>query len=248
MQAGNIRRGDREWIATARYALALSVVLATVFQNSPALRAQAGFIPPLFVGGQLPVAPGNAVAGGQVYLEALVGDDGQVMAVRPLRITPGFTDRAISAVTGWRFQPASEEVAPIEGKAVEPKKVQGTVFVAAMFSPPAMLGPTPGQPPQNVGVASPESPMPTSAAVANYPVQGAGSGVVLIEVTIDARGTVSDSRVRLSSPGFDAVALSAAQAWAFRPARRQGVAVTGRAYLIFAFQVPVVGSPFSPRQ
>jgi len=224
-----------------RLAVPLAIVLSIL---AAPVAAQEGFKPPLFIGGQLPVAPGNAVAGGQVYLEALVADDGQVMAVRPLRATPGFTDRAISAVTGWRFQAATEVVPPTEGNPADTKKVRGTVFVAAMFSPPAMFGPTIGQPPQDVAVASAESPAPMASAPANYPVNGAGSGAVLVEVTIDARGNVSDTRVRLStSSGFDTVALSAARAWAFRGARREGIAVTGRAYLIFSFQVPVVSLP-----
>jgi len=223
-----------------RLAVPLAIVLSVL---AAPVAAQPLFVPAAFLGGQLPVAPGMAGAGGQVFLEALVADDGQVMAVRPLRTTPGFTDQAIKAVNGWRFRPATEDVPPLPGKLSETKPVQNTVFVAAVFTAPAVMGPTAGQKAVDVARASDESPSPTSVGFANYPVQAFGAGTVLVEVTIDPQGSVADSRIKVSSPGFDAVALSSARAWAFRAARRQGVAVFGRAYLIYSFQAPVLAPP-----
>src|SRR5258705_346072 len=67
------------------------------------------------------------------------------------------------------------------------------------------------------------------------PVLGVSGGEVFLE------GVVTDARIDVSSPAFDEAAIGAARAWSFRPARRDGRAITTRAYLIFAFQQPVTG-------
>jgi TonB family protein len=66
---------------------------------------------------------------------------------------------------------------------------------------------------------------------------------VLVEVTIDGAGVLTDAQVNVSSPAFDAAALAAARSWSFRAARKQGNAVTTHAYLLFAFRQPVTGLP-----
>ena len=60
-------------------------------------------------------------------------------------------------------------------------------------------------------------------------------------VTIDDAGILTDVHVVLSSPAFDAAALTAARSWLFADAERNGQAVKARAYLLFGFRQPVVG-------
>jgi TonB family protein len=110
-----------------------------------------------------------------------------------------------------------------------------------MFAPPALTGPTLGTPPQDVASASDEIPQPTNATPAAYPLRAMGAGTVLVEVTLDAAGALTDARIRVSSPAFDAAALSAAQSWSFRAARRNGTGARTHAYLVFGFRPPVVG-------
>jgi TonB family protein len=66
-------------------------------------------------------------------------------------------------------------------------------------------------------------------------------GTVLVDVTLDGAGMLADARVRVSSPAFDAAALSAARSWSFRAARRNGTGSPTHAYLVFGFRPPVVG-------
>jgi len=66
-----------------------------------------------------------------------------------------------------------------------------------------------------------------------------GGGTVLVEVTIDDSGTVADARIIVSSPAFDAAALTAARSSSFMLARRSGRAVMTRAYLLFGFRSPI---------
>jgi TonB family protein len=64
---------------------------------------------------------------------------------------------------------------------------------------------------------------------------------VLVEVTIDADGILTDVHVVVSSPAFDAAAITAARSWLFADAQRNGIPVQARAYLIFGFRQPVIG-------
>ena len=188
------------------------------------------FVPAVYVSGEVPAPPALAVSGGEVFLELLVARDGRVDSIRTLRTTPPFTEAVIAAVRGWRFRPA-EAGGP----------VGSPVFVAAMFTPPALNGPTLGEPPQDLALVSEESPMPIVPAPAGYPVRAVGNGTVLVEVTIDNASVLTDARVVVAAPAFDAAAVAAAKSWSFADAHRDGTAVTTHAYLLFGFQQPVVG-------
>jgi TonB family protein len=214
------------------------ILAMIVMHTSATAGAQGAFEPARYVSGQLPVVPPLAISGGEVFLEALVNVDGGVDSVSTLRTTPPFTDVVIKAVRGWRFTPAAE-AADSTGQAVPNAPVAGPVFVAAMFTPPTANGQTLGDPPQDLGAASDETPMPVAANPAAYPPRAVGDGAVLVELTIDEVGILTDAQVKVSSPAFDAVALDAARSWFFVAARRHGNAVTTHAYLLFAFRQPV---------
>jgi TonB family protein len=223
-----------------RYALA--GILTVALAGSAAVPAQPRFTPARYVSGDLPAIPVLAVSGGEVFLEVRVAGDGHVDAIRTLRTTPPFTDAVIQAVRGWRFKPAAEIVTPPSGQPeAPPQPVAGSVFVAAIFAPPVLNGPTLGQPPQDLASASPEAPMPMTATPAPYPPRAMGNGTVLVEVTIDSAAALTDARVVVSSPAFDAAAKAAAKSWSFLVARRKGDAVKAHAYLVFGFQQPVTG-------
>jgi len=83
--------------------------------------------------------------------------------------------------------------------------------------------------------------MPITATPAPYPPRAVGNGTVLVEVAIDNAGALTDARVVVSSPAFDAAAMAAAKSWSFLTARRKGDAVKAHGYLLFGFQQPVVG-------
>jgi TonB family protein len=188
------------------------------------------FVPASYATGALPATPALAVSGGEVFLEVIVANDGHVESIRTLRTTPPFTDAVIAAVRGWRFTPADTG-----GPVASP------VLVAAMFTPPALGGPTQGQPPQDVAVPTDGAPMVRAATPALYPPRAVGSGTVLVEVTIDSVSVLTAARVVVSSPAFDAAALAAAKSWSFADAHRNGNAGTTHAYLLFGFQQPVIG-------
>ena len=211
------------------------------FHRSAAVRGQPPFVPASYVSGSLPVAPVLAVSGGEVFLEVRVTAAGGVDSIRTLRVTPPFTDVVIDAVRGWRFTPATGTGDLADPAAATIRPLPWSVLVAAVFAPPALSGPTLGTPPRDVLSASDEIPQPMGTAPPAYPVRATGGGTVLVEVTLDGAGVVTDAQVRASSPAFDAVALSATRSWSFRAARRNGTGSPTRAYLLFGFRPPVVG-------
>src|SRR5579864_2699712 len=213
-----------------RYALATTLAAAL---NASVAGAQPGFVPASYTSGGLPAAPLLAVSVGAVFLEVMVADDGHVDSIRTLRTTPPFTEAVTGVVRNWRFKPAVEAARP----------VASSVFVAAMFAPPALNVPTLGRPPQDVASPSAETPGTIVANPASYPLRAVGDGTVLVEVSIDAGGMTTDAHVIAPAPGFDAAAVAAARSWLFVGARRGGSGVPARAYLIFNFRAPVTGLP-----
>jgi TonB family protein len=208
----------------------LVTLLMVVLTEFGTFGAPDRFVPASYVSGALPAAPVLAVSGGEVFLEVTVANDGHVESIRTLRTTPPFTDAVIAAVRGWRFAPANTG-----------QPVASPVLVAATFTPPALDGPTQGQPPEDVGVPTDGTPMVTAATPALYPPRAVGTGTVLVEVTIDFASVVTAARIVVSSPAFDAAAVAAAKSWSFTDAFRNGDAVTTHAYLLFGFQQPLVG-------
>jgi protein TonB len=186
---------------------------------------------PRLVAGEVPAPPSpRTVGGGEVVLEAEVDSGGKVAGVKVLRDTPPFTAALSDAVAGWSFESGAA----------------GYVLVAGLFAPPTLYGPAPGQPPRDVASPSEEVPYPSTRAPAPYPPGAVGSGSVLVEVEVDAAGTVASAKVVRSAPGFDESALRAARAWRFRPARREGKPTASFVYLVFGFRAPVVPPPPPP--
>jgi TonB family protein len=189
------------------------------------------FAPPRYDTGDLPATPVLAVSGGVVFLDVAVAADGEVSTVDVLRTTPPFTEALAAAVRGWHFSPAT----------IDSAASPAHVFVAGMFAQPTLSGPTLGAPPSDVQAASDDVAFPTSTSPAMYPPRAIGDGTVLLELMIDADGLSAAPRIVASSPAFDQAATAAAATWFFRPARRNGQAVSSRVYLVFAFRPPIMG-------
>lgn len=218
-----------------RLALVLALaVVATIEADTPTL-FESGSVPTLSV---LSVE----VGGGEVLLEVSVDRGGAVTDIKPLRETASFTERMTQAVRSWHFKPSEIEIPAERRKPGGPatEAVATKVLVAGVFSRPSVIGPTLGEPIREVGTASNDIPFPTSLPTVAYPPGKTSAGVVLVELQVDAKGGVSDAKVRVSSPGFDSVALSTAQQWKFRLAKPRGANVPAVAYIVFGFQVPKV--------
>jgi hypothetical protein len=192
--------------------------------------AAQGFDPPRFREGSLPARPSpQVVAGGQVLLEVVVGGDGAVAEVTTLRDTPPFTGMLREAVTGWRFRAATEDG---RGRA-------WPVLVAGIFRPPALAGPVAGIPPRDIDTPCSEIPVPLGLVVPAYPPTTLGDAMLLVELGVEADGTVADPRILEGNGPFAQPALDAARGMRFRPACRHGRPVSVSAYLVLGFRSPI---------
>jgi len=216
----------------------LAVVLVLAF----AVRLDAADTPALFQSGIVPTLPVMSadVGGGEVLLEVTVDRTGAVSVIKPLRDTVTFTERMTQAVRTWRFKPAERDIPTAQRKAGGPltERVDTKVLVAGVFRRPSVIGLTLGEPVRDVAVASADIPFPTSTVPPAYPPAALSPGVVLVEVSVNAKGGVSDAKVRLSSPGFDSAALTTARQWQFRPGKSGGASAPAVAYIVFGFPVP----------
>ena len=216
-----------------RFALVLALSVAVRIEaDTPAL-FQSGNVPTLSV-------MSADVGGGEVLLEVTVDRTGAVSVIKPLRETASFTERMTQAIKTWRFKPSEMDIPTERRKPGGPstERVDTKVLVAGVFRRPSVIGLTLGEPVRDVATASADIPFPTSIGTLAYPPAAISPGVVLVEVQVDTRGGVLDARIRVSSPGFDSIALSTARQWTFRPAKTRGTNAPAVAYIVFGFPVP----------
>lgn len=204
--------------------------------------SQAPWKPAKLLYGTPPIIPVQAVAGGEVFLEATVSKVGQIDALVPLRATPPFTANALEAVSDWRFQPAEGLVprSPDDTRPMVLEAVESKVFIACVFRPPTLNSPTLGEPPKDVKAPSDDVAFPLSTVTPPYPPMALADAVVVVQVTVGITGQVLAAATVRSAAGFDEPALAAARQWTFRPARVRGRLEESFAYLVFGFRRPVV--------
>jgi TonB family protein len=199
------------------------LALAIAFPAAVSSGAQDAASPIAYRNGALPGLPLLALGGGEVFLDVTVAADGRVEKVTVLRATPPFTDLVADAVRRWTFVPG----------------VEGHVLVATLVRPPALQGPTLGEPPRDVAGPPERIPFPTATVTPSISPFAHGSGVVLVESHVDRAGTVTDAIVLQSAPPFDEGACAAVRLWKFRPARIGGQAVASVVYVLLGFPIPV---------
>jgi TonB family protein len=172
---------------------------------------------------------------GSVWLQGLVvvrvsaaGEVTETATVyAPGPIGPAMT----SAVTGWEFAPALEDDA----------RVEGAVLIAAIVRPPTF--------PDVVGFGDTmegtkrlpkDVPAPIHVQAPPYPPLAVGDGVVVVEISVGADGSILSVVPLTPASGFDSAALDAARQWTFRAAERNGERVAGCAYVLFGFVSPAL--------
>jgi TonB family protein len=211
---------------TVQHVATCAALTISLFAGPEAARQTSAFQPARYRAGSLFALPNTVVGGGEVWLDVAVDDRGNPSSVTPLRATPPFTELVTSAVRGWAFRPARES-----GTASA-----SHVFVAALIRPPSLtVGSTLGEPVRNVAAASPELGVARSTILPVQNPLGHRSGVVLVEINVDAQGGVTRTAAVRSAPPFDSAATDAASKFTFAPAQHRGVAVPSIAYIAFGF-------------
>jgi TonB family protein len=86
-----------------------------------------------------------------------------------------------------------------------------------------------------------DAPSVISAAEAAYPLNSISSGTVVLEVTLESSGAISDVRVVRGIPSLTEAAERSIRQWKFRPAQLNGESVRSKIAVAFSFVPPGVG-------
>jgi TonB family protein len=87
------------------------------------------------------------------------------------------------------------------------------------------------------------APRPAGPTDVGYPASGHGDAAVLLELTVDADGKVTEARVVTGDEPFSSAALEASRGWRFEPARRAGTAIAARIRFEVRFSEPEPEQP-----
>jgi TonB family protein len=158
---------------------------------------------------------------GTVTLEASVKVEGEVQVLRVVKgLGYGLDEKAIEAVKGWKFAPATRNGAPVD--AVTQVDVDFTF--PAWYSqinddePPVRVGPG-ITPPKVIVRVQPQ--YSDEARAAKY------RGKVVLQATVHQNGTVTvDKVVQELEYGLTPNAIEAIEQWKFQPGMRDGKAVS----------------------
>ena len=156
---------SRTFTVSLTFALLVLALLPTWAAQQPET-----FVPPRIASAVLPTSPPpNVIGGGEVLVEAVIDRSGTVTRPVLLRSTPPYAQLMLDAIVRWRFLPA--RAANPQG---EEATVDAPVLIAAVYRPPTLfIGPTAGDPPKDLAVASREVPSPFALIAPAYPPNAA---------------------------------------------------------------------------
>jgi len=143
------------------------------------------------------------------------------------------------AVKNWTFAPAE-----FDGKPQAANLSVDIVFNPWDASPQSIPLPPPSSPSQTGKSGRFVPPQVSAASYAAYPAGGTASGTLVLDVTVNRRGgvtQVSVARVRIAS--LTQAAEAAVRSWTFKPGTLDGTPITSRTIVAFVFRPSPVTSP-----
>jgi TonB family protein len=114
-----------------------------------------------------------------------------------------------------------------------------TLLLTLLFAPQQALA----QPAAGENRSSEIVPPRAVSTQVSYPEGASTSGKVVLELTVDASGTVADAKVVSGDEAFQATALTQASAFRFEPALRNGRPVPARIRIVLEFTPPEPAEP-----
>src|SRR5688572_30288845 len=198
------------------------------------------FTPPRLLKAELrPMPLPTAAGGGEVLIEAIVDRNGALGRPVILRGTPPYTQMVFDAMSTFRFEPA---------RTTGPDGVEAAIdmpiTIAGLFRPPVLANtPTIGESPKDWSRPSGDAAYPISMEMPNYPPQARDGGGVLLEVSLNGAGNVTDTRGVVSIGGFDSASREAITKWRFTSASYRARPVPTTAYVLFGFRSPTFLPP-----
>jgi len=187
--------------------------------------------------GDVAFPPDSAVTG-VVTLGVAVDATGAVQDVKVIRDLPPLTAAAQQGLKSWKFAPA------VKNGKFEP----GSVRVHIVFNPfnPGDTDAAAGQEPSaSDGGASDDDFQPAqlqTATFAQYPENSVASGMVLVQLNVDADGVVQGARVMKGAGPLAGAVTRTVKSWTFSGATYKGNAVRSVVPVAFVFASPAQGT------
>lgn len=218
--------------------LSLASVVVPTAKLAAAKHAQHFTPPDVLTVSDIPY-PATTVAAGVVTLAVNLDGTGQITNVQTLRDIPTVTGQAILALQNWTYAPAS----------LNGKHVPSTLIVNIVFDP-AFLDSNgiPLAPPGSVQMSDPKAtpytpPQLFKATFPPYPANGNGAGAVVLDATIDSKGSITQVTTVRDIPPLAAAAVAALQNWSFGAAIYGNTPIASKVVVAMVFRNPETAPP-----
>jgi hypothetical protein len=206
------------------------MVSEPVAQAETAAQQPQGFQPPVPVSVVAAPYPPQALFGGEVLLDALIGADGKPTDVRVASGDAPFVDAALSAVGTWTFTPAH-----MDGRVVESRI--GIVFqFPQSFLPKLVAGERRYDEP--FADSSERGALPVHTIEPGYPVASIADGSVALYELINPEGKITSTTVLRNVDSLTPLAAAASQQWKFVPGKKAGAKVDSSVVVVVTFRRP----------
>ena len=179
-------------------------------------------------------APSNDCRRRRVLIEAIVDCTARLGRPVILRGTPPEHRWCSMQCRHSRFEPA--RTAGPDG--VE-AAIDMPITIAGLFRPPVLTNtPTIGESPKDWSRPSGDAAYPISMEMPNYPPQVRDGGIVLLEVSLNGAGGVTDTRGVVSVGGFESASREALTKWRFTGAIVSRAAGADDSLCVVRIQIP----------
>lgn len=174
--------------------------------------------------------PPQALFGGEVLLDALVGTDGKLSDVRVASGSSPFLDVALGAVRTWSFLPAR-----MDGRAVESRI--GIVFQFPQSFLPQMVQKDHKYEEPLAGAVD-RGALPVLTVEPGYPPASIAEGSVILDGLVDGQGRITSVSVIHDVASLAAPTKAALQQWQFVPGLRAGAKAPSQVIVVTTFRRP----------
>lgn len=176
--------------------------------------------------------PISSVGNGTLVLRVTIGASGKLENIKVIYGIPSLTQGAERAVREWKYEPAMLAGKPVTSSVIAAFTF-GTWPFANAFGTVRPQEKTEGK---SAGFFTPINVLAQRAPV--YPFFSHGAGMVVLQVTVDEKGTITSIKPLHEIPSLTGPAEAAVRKWTFKPATLDGKPVATSMVASFAFRVP----------
>lgn len=218
--------------------LLVSLLVLGTPRLAPAKRAQHFAPPDVLTVSDVPY-PATTVAAGVVTLAVNLDGTGQITNVQTLQDIPTVTGQAMLALQNWTYAPAS-----LNGKHVASTLIVNIVFDPAFLNTNRIpLAPPESFQPPDPKAAPYSPPQLLTATFPPYPASGNGSGAVVLEASINSKGTIIQVATVRDIATLTPAALTALQSWSFSAAIYGNTPIASKVVVAMVFRNPATALP-----